>query len=187
MPIILDCSNKLSFSTDDINNLFHMLNTDVRNFNVKHFQDFLQPKLRHRMYDVHNSLYRFLDILDSSTLEYIGKVVRCPGKTVNDIWKFLEDTEIEINFRTLNGASCRIGLPLPPKPTLPAHACDSSKPVTKPSWVPAPPEVNPGWQPGYSPFRPVGIPIQKTMPHPNHFIVGINLNGVPFGFLPRTF
>jgi len=47
MPIILDCSNKLSFSTDDINNLFHMLNTDVRNFNVKHFQDFLQPKLRH--------------------------------------------------------------------------------------------------------------------------------------------
>lgn len=170
MPIVLGSSSgKLSFSAGDMNTLTAMLNVELHLFNVKAFQDFMFPKLR---LNVANDLREFLELLDSTSLNYFQRIVKCPGPTVDDIMTFLDGTEIVQNFLTLTGPSCRIGLPL-------VMVKPSSPPSPSAVWVPPPPVVHPGWPAGYSPFKPGGYAPApaKVIPHP-----GVGMMG-PFPFV----
>lgn len=174
MPIELSSSSKISFSWDEMYNLIQLLNVEVYRFNIKSFQDIIFKKLQ---MNITHTLQDFLDILDSTSLNHIQKIVKCPGRTASEIGAFLSGTEIEQNFTTIYGPSNPIGIPRKPlfKSELPGMPTSPAQPF----WTPPPPMVNPGIPAGFALFpRPGGPP---------SIIPGLKVHGpqivqTPFGF-----
>ena len=97
MPIVLSSSTKFSFTEAQLRDLIERLNVPAYLFDLKNFQSNIHKMIGS---DSFATIQEFLNSLDSTSLGYFQRIVRCSKTSAAEIATFLKGQEIELNYLT---------------------------------------------------------------------------------------
>jgi hypothetical protein len=97
MPILLSSITKFSFTEAQLRDFIERLNVPAYLFDLKIFQSIIHKMIGSESF---TTILEFLNSLDSTSLGYFQRIIRCSKTSAAEIATFLKGEEIELNYLT---------------------------------------------------------------------------------------